>query len=58
MVTKSTLEQVLADNNVKMTRHEFETLCQMCMASAHGEVINYQKMSELLNLHSKKLSMI
>jgi len=58
LVTKSTLERVLSYNKVQLTKHEFKMLSQMFIDPNKGEAVNYQKMSEELGLHSKKLSMI
>ena len=59
-VTKDTLEQVLLDNNVRLTRHEFKMLSNLYKEELQGgsAVINYLKMSKDLSLHSNKLSMI
>ena len=62
LVTKATFEQCLLDNNVKLTKNEFNTLVQLYSndetESPNINVINYHKMSLDLGLHSNKLAMI
>ena len=59
-VTKATLERVLQENGVKMTKHEFKTLSQLFKEELKNgtTVINFVKMSHELGLHSSKLQMM
>jgi len=56
LVTKETLESVIHDNNVKLTKHEFGLL--VSLFKLDDNVVSYEKISTELGLHSKKLFMI
>ena len=58
MVSRAILERAISDNNVKLTKHEFQVLARMFSDKSQSDVVNYLRMSEDLGLHSKKLNMI
>ena len=56
-VTKATLERILQENGVKLTRHEFKMMTHLFREELQNGtiVVNYVQMSQELGLHSAKL---
>ena len=51
----STLKKALSDNNVHMSKPEFDMLCSLYQSSHVANVLNYKFMSQDLGLQSNKL---